>query len=179
MKFRKFKFSMLFIISMFLFSISSYAVQYIIMDDGYYQGYVEIKSRTSYNLAFENGVYAWNSTPTKVWIKIVADSDNYIIDNVYNTTWGGQYNVLSREYIFWGRATKFNIKLNRKYLVNENDTVRKSFVVHEFGHVFCLADNPCNTDPYKDKSIMNYGRDRTKINVPQSYDINGVNSVFK
>lgn len=49
-----------------------------------------------------------------------------------------------------------------------------STVVHEYGHVYWLCDNPNTTRA----SIMKYNRDRNSMTTPQSFDINNVNAKY-
>ena len=56
---------------------------------------------------------------------------------------------------------------------NFNNFVQ-SVLVHELGHILCLADNPSTTS----SSIMKYSRDRNTLTRPQTYDINDVNTKF-
>lgn len=65
-------------------------------------------------------------------------------------------------------------ELNRKELVSESNNWGQSVLVHEFGHAFCLDDNPSS----RNASIMNHDRTRNTLIKPTSNDIAGVNSAY-
>lgn len=99
---------------------------------------------------------------------------SYVISGQWDDTWYGMYTPQDRQYILWGRAGKFKIELNRNTLVGESDTFVSSVLVHEFGHAFCLENNPSTGN----LSIMNYDRDRNYLTWPTSDDIAGVNNAY-
>ncbi len=152
----------------------AFAAQYIYYDGGLLNPAVEVENRLSYGI-FRDCVDAWNSTDTPVKITQVPGSGHsYIISGQWDDTWYGMYTPQSRQYVFWGRARKFKIELNRSTLVSESDTFRSSVLVHELGHAFCLDDNPSSGNA----SIMNYDRNRNYLTWPTSDDIAGVNATY-
>ncbi len=157
-----------------IFTSVAYGAQYIYFEAGSVSPAVEVENRLSYGI-FNNSIDAWNSTSTPVAITQVPGSGHsYLIDGQFSDDWYGLYTYLSRQYVFWGRTKKFKIELNRNNLVNESDTFRKSVLVHELGHAFCLGDNPSSGN----SSIMNYTRDRNYLTWPTGDDIAGVNAAY-
>lgn len=158
-----------------LFTSTAYAAQYIYYDGGLSSATVDVENRLSYYGVFSYCIGKWNSMCTPVSITQVPGSGHsYCIDGQYDDTWYGLYTPQNRQFVFWGRAGKFKIELNRSTLVNESDTCRKSVLVHEFGHAFCLADNPSSGN----SSIMNYDRNRNYLTWPTNNDIAGVNNAY-
>ncbi|MGL5714033.1 MAG: matrixin family metalloprotease [Paraclostridium sp.] len=146
---------------------------YVLYSQGSTSASISIKNRCSYSNVFKNSLSAWNATPTKAYIKEVVNSNTYAIDGVYGDEWYGTYTPTKLQNIISGRATEFNIKLNRRLLVDKSDNFRQSVLVHELGHALCLGDNPPQT-----QSIMRYDRNRNTMIKPQQDDINGVNAAY-
>ncbi len=146
------------------------------LDDGWFtSATVEVENRLGYNSIYTKSVSAWNSTSTPVNIKTVPGSGHsYVISGVYNDTWYGMYTPKDLQYLVTGRAGKFTIELNRKQLVSESENFWQSVLVHEFGHAFCLGDNPSSGN----SSIMNYDRNRNTLIKPTGNDVTGVNNAY-
>lgn len=144
---------------------------YVTIDFGYISKEIPIENRTtSYHYPFLNSISAWNNCGAGVNIYTVPGSgNNWITDEKIADTWYGMYEAKIRQYIFWGRATKFKITLNRTTLVSQTDNFVQSVIVHELGHALCLGDNPPESP-----SIMRYDRDRETCITPQQDDIDGV-----
>lgn len=158
-------------------SIGSTSFAYIYWGGGNVSAVYEIEDRLTTHYIFENSQSAWNCTSTPVWITSVPGSGHsWAIDGQYGDEWYGCYTIITRKYIFWGRATKFKIELNRTLLVGESDNFWQSVLVHEFGHSLCLGDNPNPSVP--NSSIMNYARNRNTLLTPQTDDISGVNYAY-
>lgn len=157
-----------------LLTTVAFAAQYIYYSGGLLNPKVDVENRLSYQI-FPYCTNQWNATSTPVYITQVPGSGHsYCIDGQWDDTWYGMYTPRDRQYVFWGRAGKFKIELNRTQLVNEGDTFRKSVLVHEFGHAFCLDDNPSSGNA----SIMNYDRNRNYLTWPTSNDVAGVNYAY-
>lgn len=165
----------LFFLTIFAFSVVVNAAAYIYYDGGLKSATVEVENRLGNSKVYTNSTSAWNSTSTPVNIKTVAGSGHsYVISGTYNDTWYGLYTPKNRQYLVTGRAGKFTIELNRNQLVSESDNFWQSVLVHEFGHAFCLGDNPSSGN----SSIMNYDRNRNTLIKPTSNDIAGVNNAY-
>ncbi len=134
---------------------------------------VEVENRSNYTI-FDDSVTIWNNTSTPVNITSVTESENYVMSGEFADTWNGMYTARDRKYLFSGRAGKFKIELNERVLFDKSDTYRTSVLVHEFGHAFCLGDNPSEGDD----SIMNYSRNRNFLTWPTNSDIAGVNYAY-
>lgn len=159
------------------FSNVVFAAQYIYYGGGLKNPEVEVVDRLGGN-TFGYSVSRWNSTSTPVKITEIAGlilENNYVTSGQWDDTWYGMYTPTKQQYIFWGRAVKFKIELNRTNLVGESDTFWRSVLVHELGHAFCLDDNPSSGN----SSIMNYDRNRNYLTWPTSNDIAGVNNAYK
>lgn len=152
----------------------AFAVQYKYYDGGLLNPAVEVENRLDYRI-FDYCVAVWNNTDTPIEItKVPGSGHSYIISGQWDDTWYGMYTPQSRQFIFAGRAGKFKIELNRSTLVEKSDTFRKSVLVHELGHAFCLGDDPSDGN----SSIMNYSRDRNYLAWPTSDDVAGVNNAY-
>lgn len=145
------------------------------LDYGYISPDVGIRDETKY-AEFYTAAGAWTNTPTKAYVHANSNSNSWITDNTYATTWQALYEAIELRWFVSGRATKFAIKLNNKYLKSCNSNEITWTIVHELGHALCQADNPSNNST-PDASLMNYGSDRQNYS-PRQYDINGVNSAF-
>lgn len=101
-------------------SFMAFAATYIYYSNGYISSTIPIENRVSYS-EFDTAISAWNGTSTPAYIYTVPGSgNNWMIDNLYATTWQALYTPVNLQYIVFGRATKFKIELNRKYLVSCN-----------------------------------------------------------
>lgn len=93
----------------------------------------------------------------------------------YADTW---YGLTSQTYnSSTGYTTKFTIKVNARTIsadATNFNNFAKSTVMHEFGHVFQLCDNP-NTSK---SSIMKYSRNRNGMTAPQTFDVDNVNAKY-
>lgn len=157
-----------------LFTATVFAAQYIYYDGGLKDGWVEVEDRLDYDV-FHSSIAEWNNASPYINIQQVPGSGHsYIISGQWQDTWYGTYTPQEREFVFWGRAGKFKIELNRTNLVSESDTFRKSVLVHELGHAFCLDDNPSSGN----SSVMNHTRDRNFLTWPTRDDIAGVKSAY-
>lgn len=156
-----------------LFTTVVFAAQFVYYGGGLKNPSVEVEKRTGY--PYYESVAEWQNTNTPINITTVPGSGHsYIIDGQWDDTWYGLYTPRNREFIVTGRAGKFKIELNRSTLVGESNTFRKSVIVHELGHAFCLGDNPSSGNA----SIMNHNRNRNYLTWPTSDDIAGVNDAY-
>lgn len=176
MRKKKFLVSVLLCIFAFCLSVPVYA--YISYPNGHTSAYLQMTSDElgdEYSTAYSNAKSAWNSTDTDV--NIVEDTSPNHVHEIYSEpiddTFLGEYSWYWLEYVFWGRATTFGIRLNDSQLLNESDSYKQSVIVHEFGHALCLGDNPPESP-----SIMRYDRDRETCITPQQDDIDGVNNAY-
>lgn len=175
-KFRKKPVSVILIISIVL-SYCAFSSAYIYYNVGNISPSFDIENYLSRPAIASSARSAWNVTPTPVWItEVTGSGHSWEIDDYYGTDWTGLYTAITRQYVFWGRATKFRIQLNRSILEGESDNYWKSTLVHEFGHALCLGDDPNPSVP--GSSIMNRNRNRETVNIPQTDDINGVNYAY-
>lgn len=159
----------------FMSSAMCLAVQYIYYDGGLNDPTVGVVNQVARQGVFEYAVETWNNTDTPVSIiEVTGTGYSYCVDGEYNDTWYGLYTVLTRVFGSWGRARKFKIQLNKSEMIGATATFWKSVLVHEFGHAFCLGDNPS----YGDQSIMNYSRNRNYLKWPTGDDIAGVNNAY-
>lgn len=175
-KFKK-KIASIILIITITISYCSFSYAYLYWDAGFVTANFEIENRLANATLGWNARSVWNATPTPVWITEVPGSGHsWETDWLYDGNWYGMYTVVTRKYIFWGRATKFKIELNRRTLLGQSNNFWQSVLVHELGHAFCLNDNPLPNSP--NSSIMNYSRDRSILITPQSDDIDGVNEFY-
>lgn len=135
---------------------------------------VDVECRIGYQY-YTTAVDNWNDTDTPVNITTVPGSGHsYVIGGSYEDTWYGYYSPKNCS-ILTGRAEKFEIALNDRLLVDKSDAFATSVLVHEFGHAFCLQDNPSSGN----QSIMNGDRNRNTLTQPTSDDIAGVNYAYR
>lgn len=125
--------------------------------------------------AYQDSVRAWNGTPTPAYI-VKSDNVNHVHE-IYSESINDTYNAQFRGY-WWLpnlRCTTFGIVLNDQKLKDKNksDNYLQSVIVHEFGHAFCLADNPAESP-----SIMRHDRVRETVIEPCQDDIDGVNDAY-
>lgn len=120
-------------------------------------------------------IVVWNQSDANVNISVSTDSTNEIRARSFDDTW---YGLTSQTYdVSTGYTTKFTIKMNVRTIKRDAiDFPRfaRSTLVHEFGHVFWLCDNPNTTK----KTIMSYGRDRNTMIEPQPFDVTNVNKKY-
>lgn len=123
-----------------------------------------------WNPSIINAISAWNSSPSPAAIAYNTSSPNYIIAQQFSDSWYG----LCAQY---HGTYHYTISLNSESISADADNFGnfvQSCLVHEYGHVFWLCDNPDTTDT----TIMDYGRDRNTMIDPQTFDINNVNAIF-
>lgn len=116
-----------------------------------------------------NGIAAWNNSSAVVSIAVSNSSSNTIEAAQYNDSWYGMTTLTGN--------SKYAIKINARTIQNQATNYSNfatSTVVHEYGHVYWLCDNPNTTRA----SIMKYNRDRNSMTTPQSFDINNVNAKY-
>lgn len=156
------------------------ATHYLLTGKGYSTASIKINSdavSSQYTYRLDDAIDAWNNSGADVDITISKYSGNTIkTKTLANETFYGEY---AWNYIhvvpFTGRVRQFDITIN---LATCTSKEMQSTMVHELGHALNLDDNPCNTTSDKDKSVMNYGRDRTVTKKPTSWDIEGVKASY-
>ncbi len=127
---------------------------------------------------FSQGATAWNAANVDATISYgggnfvycaVAQYPDVEWDGMVSTSWDPWFYVASQSLILNKSATS----------TWENDGALKSVVVHEFGHVYGLADNGIT------RTIMNgytWGTNSRyggySLTAPQPDDINGVNAIY-
>ncbi|MEK4529528.1 MULTISPECIES: hypothetical protein [Paenibacillus] len=117
------------------------------------------------------GIIAWNGTPTPVTIGYLSSSTNTITAASYPDTWYG----LNSQWFF--PKYRYTIQLNSRTIVRDATNFSnfvKGATVHEFGHSFFLKDNPNTTKA----SIMKYSNDFNTVTTPRQYDIDDVNTAY-
>lgn len=120
-------------------------------------------------------IVAWNQSDANVKISVSSNSTNEIKAKSYDDTWYGLTSLTPEVNTYYVKS--FNIKMNVRTIKRDaTDFPRfaRSTLVHEFGHVFWLCDNPNTTK----KTIMSYGRDRNTMIEPQPFDIKNVNKKY-
>lgn len=142
------------------------AASYILSGNGFYTSNIYIRNNlpSSYSSHLSPSINAWNYATSKVNISTSSVSESYInaltlSDSVYGL------NGISSSYFF--------ILINSNKCTSSNT---QSVIVHEFGHVFNLADN--NNLALSIVPIMSNYRDRTVVKTPTSIDIEGVNASY-
>jgi len=160
----------------FIMIVSFYAsASATLISFGYISAVIPIENRTTYDWQEAEDAWYYTSTPANIY-GVPGNTHSWMIDGQYATSWQGLYTCIFREYIFWGRATEFSIKLNRNYLLYCTYEERVWTMVHELGHALSQDDNPSNnTTP--DESVMNYGCNRQNY-FPRQYDEDGVNAAY-
>lgn len=157
-----------------IFTTTYLAAMYIYYSGGLLNPEVKVKDSLSY-MIFNECIAEWNKTNTPVRItRAYGSGDSYVTTGRWNDSWYGMYTPRSRQYVLWGRAKKFKIELNRNTLDNKSYNFRRSVLVHEFGHAFCLNDNPSSGN----LSIMNYDRNRNYLTWPAAHDVLGVTAAY-
>ena len=111
---------------------------------------------------------AWNSTSagTNITVTTIVSAYTCEVDS-YADSW---YGVMIPTLVSSGNLNKAAIQINSR-TCNSASNWRKSTITHEMGHLLGLKDDPPILD---DSSLMNHGRDRNSIYVPQPYDIMNV-----
>lgn len=123
----------------------------------------------------EESAKAWNKvvgTNITVATTMSTMEPNYIITLVQKpgVTWAGQTTLTASG----GVLTTAKIEINT-VLCTGSDNEKKSTITHEIGHVLGLTDNP----PVADNStLMSHNRDRSKVYLPQTYDIYNVKFIY-
>jgi len=171
------------VIFVLVMSISVFATdtynQYILYGGGYAHRNATFNNHTSYTAALTDAANNWYYSNTPVYMD--GTGGTTINSNLYdciepNESYAGIYYPQQREWGI-GRAHAFAIYLNKSKLTYTSSMSEiSSIIAHEFGHAFCLDDNPSNFDPYKDLSIMNYGCYKGNIYKPTVNDEAGVNA---
>ena len=147
-------------------STTSYA--YVTWGGGYISKSIPIEDR-AIDYPTTASFNAWNNCGAGVNIyRVPGTGNNWIISMQVADTYAGLYTVITREYLLFGRATKFRIIINVSVCVNLSNFVKQAVIVHELGHALCLYDNPPEYP-----AIMRYDCVQT-WNTPQQDDINGV-----
>ena len=149
---------------------------------GYHYQTVEVDNYTYVYDYMNNTISAknsWNNCGlTDRSISVSTSSNNKMYQNYYSTSWSGFYEQLiydtsysqTRSYF----TTKFQIKLNEKYMEGYTSTQRQGVVAHELGHALGLEHNDGNPEP--SSTLMRSGSANfSNIYTPQTYDKNAVN----
>lgn len=142
---------------------------------------IKIKSISSLSTTWQSivnsSMAAWNAANANVTIREASVSllcSNSVEVNEYDDTW---YGLCSQTYSANGCTTKFTIRMNSRTISKDAtnfSNFAQSTLVHEFGHVFWLCDEPDTSYA----SIMKYSRNRNTMIVPQQYDINNVRAMY-
>ena len=151
-------------------------VAFIYLPFGFENATVKIENQLDYDI-FDEAIAEWNNSETPAEIIQVSNSGHgYVTSGAFDEPWYGLYTPIKQKSIWWGRATKFKIELNRTTLDSDadSDDFVLNVLVHELGHVFCLGDNPSDGN----LSIMNHSRDRAGFITPTYDDLVGVNYAY-
>ena len=159
-------------------SIGCAASPYLVYGDENGKVSVNIKgsgSTYSWSSIVSESVSAWNNSKAKVSINEKSTSKNSVVITDFPDSWVGlnRCTLNSSGYI-----SKYTIQVNGRRILEEARNVHnfiKSTITHEFGHVFWLVDNPVTGQA----SIMKHDRDRNNMTVPQQFDIQNVNKMYK
>lgn len=169
----------LILILIFTIGFSSYALASYYISVGSPNPTISLK-HYSYNSPIQESINQsiteWNWSNSGVYIKRSdSSSNNEIIAGSFTDTWYGMATQWKRT---WVSSYKFRIDINTRTISRDATNYGnflQSVTVHEFGHIFWLADNPPGTDP----SIMRYSRDRNRMITPQSLDITNVRNKYE
>lgn len=134
--------------------------------------------KPNYNDVFmsliEAATNAWNTSGCGANITMTTGScDNKLYAGSYPDSWYGLNTP-------WVNPYKFEIKINTRTITNDATNYNNfvmAVIVHEFGHVYWLADNP-NT---QSSSIMKYNNNGMNYNTtwtPQQFDIYNVMAAY-
>lgn len=132
-------------------------------------------STYSWSSIVSESVSAWNNSNAKVSINEKSTSKNSVVITDYTDSW---YGLNSSTLNSSGYISKYTIHVNGRTIIENARNVHdfiKSTITHEFGHVFWLCDNPVTGQA----SIMKHTRDRNVMTVPQQFDIQNVNKMYK
>lgn len=151
------------------------AVRYHYYNGGVADPVISVDNRVG-ETYYTQAVASWNATATDVSITTSSSADSYVVDGEYDDTWYGLYTPKDRDFLTL-HAGYFIIKLNNATLPNTTN-FKRSVLAHEFGHAFCLDDNPSDTTT-PNASIMNYSRNHATIYGPTSDDVAGVNYAYR
>lgn len=118
----------------------------------------------------------WNNTSAPVYFYTSTSSNNRIYAAQYDYTALGMTYVMEHS---GSTMTQFNIELNSRTIAKEANSSYvsnyiQSVLVHEFGHVVWLDDNPVTPN----SSIMKYSRDRNTMTCPSAYDVANVEAKY-
>lgn len=115
---------------------------------------------------------AWNNTTGTVISVSTTEESPYTCEvDAYSAKW---YGITNSTYI-GKNILSGKICINTATCTN-NSIFRKSTITHEIGHLLGLNDNPPVSAP--NESLMSHMRDRTKIYIPQPYDITNVKYTY-
>lgn len=163
------------IMSLIIFSQSVYA--YKLISFGHDSAYIKMWNpsenlSSTYQVPYARAKNAWYNTATDAQIVDEwNDHQHQIYDRQIADTWNGLYSV--SWYNSNGTARSFTICLNDTILRNKSYNYVQSVIVHEFGHVLGLDD-----DPPEYQSIMRSDRTRETMITPQQDDVDGVNDFY-
>ncbi len=110
----------------------------------------------------------WNNH-SRLSIYTSTSTTNSLTVGSYSEKWFGYYTY----YSSGKRTIKLNSRRINEEAVNWTNFTR-SVTAHEFGHSFCLADDP-NTSS---SSLMKGSRNRNTLYTPTSYDWADINNHF-
>lgn len=118
--------------------------------------------------AINNARASWNSHAA-LNIYTQTGSGSSITVASYADTWYGLYSYPALDK----RVIKINSRTISRDATNFANFSR-STVAHEFGHGFCLIDNPNTTS----SSLMKHSRNRNTLYAPTSYDWADINANY-
>lgn len=125
--------------------------------------------------AINASIIAWNFSGAGVQIqRSDSNSQNEIIAKSFSDTW---YGMATQWKKTWFTPYRYRIDINTRTISRDATSYGsfiQSVVVHEFGHIFWLADNPPGTNP----SIMRHNRNRNTMVTPQVLDVTNVKNKY-
>lgn len=123
---------------------------------------------TTWMPLIQQSAAAWNSTSAGTNLSVTTTASAYTCEvDSYADSW---YGLMTPTSVSSGNLNSATIKINSR-TCNSASNWRKSTITHEMGHLLGLKDNPPISD---DSSLMNHGRNRNNVYVPQPYDIMNV-----